>query len=144
MPKSGKFGRRFDSRMIEAVQRVEHLASKRCRHLLSRFAGRSVTVQRDSGAGNVHLLEPESSIPFEEGAQLFVFFLRCGQCFRGYRYGDGLHAGKGITDDVVLAECMSYVRGELRDVVQVVELPWRALVPLLFGCIYEGFVVRED
>jgi hypothetical protein len=130
--------------MTEAVQGVEQLASKRCRHVRSRFAGRSVTVERDSGPRDVHLLEPESSIPFEEGAQIFVFLLRRGQCFRGYRYGDGLQAGKGISDDVVPARYMSYVCGELRDVVQVVELPRRALLPLLVECVYEGFVVRED
>ena len=26
----------------------------------------------------------------------------------------------------------------------MVELPWRALVPLLVECLYEGFVVREN
>ena len=39
---------------------------------------------------------------------------------------------------------MSYASCELRNVVQVVELPWRALVPLLVEGVYEGFVVRED
>ena len=107
------FGRCFDSRMTNAMQRVEELASKWCKKIRSRFAGRGVTVQRDSGAGDVHLLERESSIPFEEGVQLFVFLLRRGQCFSCYGYGDGLHAGKGISYDVVPAAYMSYIRSEL-------------------------------
>jgi hypothetical protein len=48
-----KFGRCFDSWMTKAVQGVEHLASKWCRNVWTRFAGRCDTVQRDGGAGNV-------------------------------------------------------------------------------------------
>ena len=129
---------RFDSRMTEAVQRVKHLASKRCRHARLRFAGISVTVQRESGAWDVHLLQPEGSIPFAERAQISVFLLRRGQCFRRYRYGDGLHAGMGISYDVIPAGYMSYIRGEFRDVVQVLEL-----VPLFVECVYEWFVVLK-
>ena len=127
-----------------AVQGVEHLASKWCRNVWTRFAGRRVTVQRDGGAGDVRFLEPESSIPFEEGMQLFVFLLRCGQYISSYRRGDGLYMKKGVSDDVVLAGYMSYVRGALRNVVQVVELSRLTLFPLLVECVYEGFVVRED
>ena len=65
----------FDSRFTKAVQGVEHLASKWCRNVLSRFAGRGVRGQRDRGAGYVRFLEPESSILVEDGVQLFVFLL---------------------------------------------------------------------
>ena len=76
--------------------------------------------------------------------QLFVFLLRRGQYISSYRRGDGLYMKNGVSDDVVLAGYMSYVRGALRNVVQVVELSRRTLFPLLVECVYEGFVVRED
>ena len=49
----------------------------------------------------------------------------------GYERRDCFDAGKRVGDDVVLAGYVTNVRRELGDEVQLVELPWRTLVPPL-------------
>jgi hypothetical protein len=54
----------------------------------------------------------------------------CGKRVIGYGRGDGFDAGKRVGDDV-LAGYVTNILRELRDEVQMVELPWRTLVPPL-------------
>jgi len=49
----------------------------------------------------------------------------------GYGRGDCFDVEKRVGDDVVLAGYMTNIRRELGDEVQLVELPWRTLVPPL-------------
>jgi hypothetical protein len=49
----------------------------------------------------------------------------------GYGIGECFDAGKRVADDVILAGYVTNIRRELEDEVQLVELPWRILVPPL-------------
>jgi len=48
-----------------------------------------------------------------------------------YGRGDCFDAGKRVGNDIVLARYVTNARRKLGDKVQLVELPWRTLVPPL-------------
>jgi hypothetical protein len=58
--------------------------------------------------------------------------------------GNYLNPGKCVGDDVVLARYVADVRSKLRDEIQMVELAWGALVPLLVEGEDERLVVCEN
>jgi hypothetical protein len=89
-------------------------------------------------------LEPQCSLPCQECLKFFVVVLCCGQCVVDYWRSDGLDAGKRVGDDVVLIRDVTYICRELRDIVEVAELPWRTLVPFLLEGVSDGFVIGED
>ena len=76
--------------------------------------------------------------------QFFIVGLGRGKRVMGHRHGDCLNPGKCVSDDVLLAGYVADVGGKMRDEIQMVELVWRALVPLLVESEGERFVVRQD
>ena len=61
-----------------------------------------------------------------------------------YGWGDFFDAEKGVVDNVVLAGYLSNVHHELRDGIQVFDVPCRTFVSLLLEGEFSGFVVRQD
>jgi len=89
-------------------------------------------VQRHIRAGNLELLQGEGSGPLQTGGEFSVDFFSFGQSFGRDLCAECVHASQSVGDHNVFRGDMSDVRRELGKNVEMVKLPWAALVaPLL-------------
>ena len=76
----------------------------------------------------------------QKGCEFCNVCLLFSQCLWGKGRADCFHAGQSIGDHFVLPGDMPDIRRELRYKVEMVELPWAALVALLAESVGQWLV----
>ena len=80
----------------------------------------------------------------QKGGEFCIVSLFFNQRLWGNGRADCFHAGPSVGDHIVLPADMPDIRRDLRYIVEVVELPWSALVALLAEGLGQWLVVGAD